>query len=180
MEVDDGQLIEQVLAGETDLFRRLVERYQHSIYRFAFGLLGDRHEAEEVSQEAFLSAFANLSRFDPSRSMFRTWLFTIVRNRCINILKRARATVHDNVNSIADSKAEVEGVDQDFRQQLDRALEELPISQKTAFVLAEIEELPYTEIAKIEQTSLGTVKSRIHRAKRQLRVLLHHLIEEPR
>lgn len=178
MDVDDGKLIERVLAGERDQFRRLVERYQQSMVRFAFGLLGNRHEAEEVAQDAFLSAYLNLDGFDSGRSAFSTWLFTIARNRCINTLKRKRTVIHNNVNSLLDRNADMPIHEQEFMQQLDSALAALPTKQRAAFVLAEIEELPYAEIALIEKTTLGTVKSRIHRAKKQLRHLLMHLISE--
>ena len=79
------------MLDRTDDFRVLVDRHQQSVFRFASGLVGNREEAEDVTQEAFLAAFANLSGYDSSRAAFSTWLFTIARNRCINLLKRASA-----------------------------------------------------------------------------------------
>lgn len=178
MEIEDQDLVIRVLAGRTNDFRVIVDRHQLSIFRFALGLLGNREEAEDVTQEVFLSAFANLSSYDSSRALFSTWLFTIARNRCINLLKRNRPIALNNPDSIEDGMLPDPIVNQELSRQLDRALAALPVEQRSAFVLAEIEELPYAEIACIERTSLGTVKSRIHRAKQRLQSLLESLTRE--
>ena len=178
VEIEDRELARRVLAGQTDDFRVLVERHQLSIFRFASGLLGNREEAQDVTQEVFLAAFANLSGYDSSRAAFSTWLFTIARNRCINLLKQSRPIALSEPNSIGDVTSADPIVRQELSQQLDRALTALPVEQRSAFVLAEIEELPYAEIARIERTSLGTVKSRIHRAKQRLQSLLEPVMRE--
>jgi RNA polymerase sigma-70 factor (ECF subfamily) len=178
VDIEDRELVRRVLAGQTDDFRVLVDRHQLSIFRFALGMLGNREEAEDVTQEAFLTAFANLSGYDSSRAAFSTWLFTIARNRCINLLKRTRPIALNELDSIGDVGSTDPIVRQELSQQLDRALALLPVEQRSAFVLAEIEELPYAEIARIERTSLGTVKSRIHRAKQRLQSLLGPAMRE--
>lgn len=178
VEIEDRELVRRVLAGQTDDFRMLVDRHQPSIFRFTLGLLGNRDEAQDVTQEAFLAAFANLSGYDSSRAAFSTWLFTIARNRCINLLKQSRPIGLNEPDSITDVISADPIVSQELSQQLDRALAALPVKQRSAFVLAEIEELPYAEIARIERTSLGTVKSRIHRAKQRLQFLLDHVMRE--
>jgi RNA polymerase sigma-70 factor (ECF subfamily) len=178
VDIEDRELVRRVLAGQTDDFRVLVERHQRPIFRFAAGLLGNRAEAEDVTQEAFLAAFANLSGYDSSRAAFSTWLFTIARNRCINLLKRTRPIALNELDSIGGVGSTDPIVRQELSQQLDRALASLPVEQRSAFVLAEIEELPYAEIARIEGTSLGTVKSRIHRAKQRLQSLLEPVMRE--
>ena len=177
MEIDDRELVRRVLAGQTDDFRVLVDRHQQSIFRFASGLVGNREEAQDVAQEAFLAAFVNLSGYDWSRAAFSTWLFTIVRNRCINLLKQKRPIELIELESIGEVAADPI-VSQELSQQLDRAMAALPVEQRSAFVLAEIEELPYAEIARIERTSVGTVKSRIHRAKQRLQSLLEPVMRE--
>ncbi|MEQ8835470.1 MAG: sigma-70 family RNA polymerase sigma factor, partial [Lacipirellulaceae bacterium] len=145
---------------------------------FALGLHGKHEDAQDVTQEAFLAAFAHLSRYDPARSAFATWLFTIARNRCFNLLGRSRTVEHNELDSIADVSPADPIVRQEISEQLDRVLAALPVEQRSAFVLAEIEELPYTEIARIEQTTLGTVKSRIHRAKQKLQSLLKPVMRD--
>ena len=178
MQLEDRELVRRVLAGNTEDFRFLVERHQNAVFRFAFGILGNREEAQDVAQEAFFAAYANLSGYEASRGAFSTWLFAIARNRSINCLKRNRPRsllTPDAIegHTLADSVCR-----QELSQQLDRALAALPLEQRSAFVLAEIEELPYVEIARIEQTTLGTVKSRIHRAKQRLQSLLEPVIRE--
>lgn len=178
MKIEDPELVTRVLAGHTDAFRVLVDRHQASIFRFASGLLGNMEEAEDVTQEAFLAAFANLSGYDSSRAAFSTWLFTIVRNRCLNSLKQRRPIALTETDSVGDVAWADPIVSQELSMQLDRALAMLPVEQRSAFVLAEVEELHYAEIARIEQTSIGTVKSRIHRAKQRLQTLLDPAIRE--
>jgi RNA polymerase sigma-70 factor (ECF subfamily) len=178
VESDDRELVRRVLAGQANEFRVLVDRYQQSIFRFATGLLGSREEAQDVTQEAFLAGFANLSSYDSSRAAFSTWLFSIARNRCINLLKRRRPIAHNELDSIGSAPSVDPIVTRELSQQLDRALAALPAEQRSAFLLAEIEELPYDEIARIERTSLGTVKSRIHRAKQRLQSLLQPVMRE--
>lgn len=178
MEIEDSELVRHVLAGHTDDFRVLVDRHQQAIFRFVSGLLGNREEAEDVTQEVFLAAFANLSGYDSSRALFSTWLFTMARNRCLNLLEKRRPISLDEPDSVRDAVSADPIVSQELSLQLDRALAALPVDQRSAFVLAEIEKLPYVEIARIERTSLGTVKSRIHRAKQRLQSLLEPVMRE--
>lgn len=173
MEADDTQFVARVLAGETSAYRELVERHQQTIFRFAWNLIGDEHEAEDITQEVFVAAFSHLHSYDSRRAAIRTWLLTITRNRCINHLKRKRPLVGDQAVCGEIEYAGSENSErEEFWHKLTGALAKLPRKQKAAFILAEIEQLPYQEIAIIEQTTCGTVKSRIHRAKRRLRALL--------
>jgi len=178
VEIEDRELVSRVLAGRTDDFRVLVERHQVPVFRFASALVGNREEAEDIAQEAFLAAFANLSGYDSSRAGFSTWLIAIARNRCINLLKRNRPIALGEPDSVIDVMSADPIVSQELSEQLDRALAALPVEQRSAFILAEIEQLPYAEIAQIERTSLGTVKSRINRAKERLQSLLEPIMRE--
>ena len=169
----EDQIVAQVLAGKTCEFRKLVEQYHQPVFRFARNLIGDEHDAEDITQEVFLAAFDHLASYDTKRASLLTWLFTIARNRCVNYLKRTRPVI-DGV-AIANTQPAASSDDsapKEFWSGLDEALDALPIEQKAAFVLAEIEGLPYADIAHIEQTTLGTVKSRIHRAKQHLRAVM--------
>ncbi len=169
----DDQIVVQVLAGQTSEFRKLVEQYHQPIFRFARNLIGDAHDAEDIAQDVFLAAFDHLTSYNSKRASFQTWLFTIARNRCVNYLKRMRPVIDGE--TIANTQPAVtsdHSARNEFWSRLDEALDTLPIEQKTAFVLAEIEGLPYADIAHVEQTTLGTVKSRIHRAKQRLRAVM--------
>jgi RNA polymerase sigma-70 factor, ECF subfamily len=166
----EDQIVAQVLAGKTSEFRKLVERYQRPVFRFASNLIGDEHDAEDITQEVFLAAFNHLASYNAKRALLLTWLFTIARNRCVNYLKRTRPVIDgEAIANTQPAASSDESARNEFWSRLDEALDALPIEQKTAFVLAEIEGLPYADIALIERTTLGTVKSRIHRAKQSLR-----------
>ena len=169
----EDQVVVQVLAGKTSEFRKLVEQYHQPVFRFARNLIGDEHDAEDITQEVFLAAFDHLASYNAKRASLLTWLFTIARNRCVNYLKRTRPVI--NGEAIANTQLAASSDDSarnEFWSRLDEALDALPIEQKTAFVLAEIEGLPYADIAHIEHTTVGTVKSRIHRAKQRLRAVM--------
>ncbi len=167
------QFVAQALAGNTSEFRQLVEQYHRPVFRFARNLIGDEHEAEDITQDVFLAAFDHLASYDPKRASVQTWLFTIARNRCVNYLKRTRPMIDGGaMANLQPAASNVDGARKEFWSRLDEALDALPIEQKTAFVLAEIEGLSYAEIAQIENTTIGTVKSRIHRAKQRLRAVM--------
>lgn len=175
----EDQIVAQVLAGQSSGFRKLVETYHPSVLRFARNMITDEHDAEDITQDVFLAAFDHLGSYDSRRASMLTWLFTIARNRCVNFLKRKRPVTDGE--AIAKTQPVTGGNDagrNEFWGRLDVALDGLPIDQKTAFVLAEIEGLPYADIAEIEQATLGTVKSRIHRAKQRLRAVLAPTLEE--
>lgn len=177
---EDAQIVLQILSGKTGEYRRLVERYQQPVFRFVQNVIGDRHDAEDITQEVFVAAFDNLRSFDARRASLLTWLFTIARNRAVNYLKRRRLPrAGVDVRSIESQTPTDDVARHEFWRLLDEALDSLPIEQKTAFVLAEIEQLSYADIASVERTTLGTVKSRIHRAKQALRVVLEPTMRDP-
>lgn len=168
-----------MLAGQTSEFRKLVNHYQLPVFRFARNLIGDEHDAEDIAQDVFLAAFDRLSSFDANLASFLTWLFTITRNRCLNYRKQRRPEANSDIlahhsHTLSDHDLERD----EFWIRLDQALDELPIEQKLAFILAEIEGVSYADIAHIEQTTLGTVKSRIHRAKQRLQAILKPIWKE--
>jgi len=173
----EEQIIQNVLAGETDSFRWIIEQYQTGVFHMIVDFVHDRAAAEDLTQEVFIAAFAKLSSHDAMRCRFSTWLLTIARNRSINYLrkqKRKRKKLHINHRPNPDPAQAMRKAE--FYQQLDRALNELPQRQKRAFVLAEFQQLSYEDIAQIECISIGTVRSRLHRAKKKLRSLMENEI----
>ncbi len=171
-------LIERVLAGDVEAFRELVEQHQRRVFLFVRNMVRLAPDAEDIVQEVFVAAFRKLNSFDAGRSQFSTWLLTIARNRCLNHLKRSSAT------TMLGSEFDVEArtaqpvdvvLSREMHARLDAALDLLPLEQRTAFVLAEIQQLPYAEIALIEEVELGTIKSRVSRAKQRLREVLSDL-----
>lgn len=175
---EDQNAIQRVLDGDTQAFRSLVDRHQGAVVRFAFAFLSRHADAEDVAQDVFLAAFLKLATFDVKQAAFSTWLLTITRNQCLNRLKRNRHEVVAESPEPSSKRTPADDVgQQEFFAQLDGALQQLPLEQRTAFVLAEIEDLPYEQIGILEDVAIGTVKSRVHRAKKRLRGLLKDVVE---
>lgn len=166
---EDQQAIGEVLTGAAEAFRGLVERHQRVVWTFAWNMLRNDADAEDLTQDVFVAAFRSLHTFDAARARFSTWLLTIARNRCCTMLKSRQPSVVGDEPSDNLPTAEMAITDSELWQQLDTALGQLPAEQRSAFVLAEIQELPYSEIAAIEGVQIGTVKSRVSRAKARLR-----------
>jgi len=142
-------------------------------------LINDQHACEDIAQDVFFIAYKKLGSFDPARSSFSTWLFTIARNKSVNEIKKKKTlpveNLPENENSPCPGNVLVQ---EEFFIQLDQALEKLPSKQRRAFILAEFESLPYEQIAQIEGVKIGTIKSRINRAKKKLRVILKNFEED--
>jgi RNA polymerase sigma-70 factor, ECF subfamily len=175
---DDLETIQRVLAGDVESFRCLVERYQRPLLTMVRNLTPPTTDHEGVAQEVFLAAFRYLTSFDPVRSAFSTWLFTIARNRCRNELARRRPVVGTELPDVVDLRSpERAASEAELFRRLDAALDALPFEQRSAFVLAHLQGLSYEEVGRIEGVGMGTVKSRIARAREKLRSLLHHEAE---
>jgi RNA polymerase sigma-70 factor (ECF subfamily) len=175
---DDVETLRRVLAGDVESFRHLVERYQRPLLTIARNLTPPGTDYEGVAQDVFLAAFRCLATFDPNRSAFSTWLFTIARNRCRNELVRRRPVAGAALPDVEDARSpERAASEAELFRQLDAALNALPFRQRSAFVLAELQGLSYEEVGRIEGIGVGTVKSRIARAREKLRSLLRHVAE---
>jgi RNA polymerase sigma-70 factor (ECF subfamily) len=175
---DELAVIRRILDGDVESFRVLVERYQGPLRCFIGNLIADTHEGEDLAQEVFLAAFRNLASYDPHQAAFSTWLLTIARNRCLNVLDKRRPVLLAELPDTAEVRPPDAGLSEaEWFQQLDQALAALPFEQKTAFVLAEIQGLPLAEIAAIEAVKSGTIKSRLSRARDKLRSFFRHTAE---
>ena len=157
---------------ETTRFERAVLPHLGAAYNLARWLTGNDHDAEDVVQEAFLRAFRF---FDRCHGEVRSWLLAVVRNTCYTWLKRhrgheAQATPFDEAVHAPDESAEPLALllRKAEREQLRAALEELPLEQREVMVLRELEGLSYKEVAAIAEVPLGTVMSRLARARKAL------------
>jgi RNA polymerase sigma-70 factor (ECF subfamily) len=169
-------LIERVLAGDVEAFRELVERHQRRVFGFVRNMVRNPADVEDLVQEVFVAVFRKLESFDAERSQFPTWLLTIARNQCLNHLKRSLIPTASEFGVESRTTQPLDTVlSGELHDRLDAALNQLPLEQRTAFVLAEIQELPYSEIAIIEEVELGTIKSRVSRARQRLREVLSDL-----
>ena len=172
----ETDVIHQVLQGDINAFKLLVDRYQRPIIRFIKNIINDIHICEDIAQDVFFTAYKMLSCFDPHRSGFSTWLFTIAKNKSLNALKKKRPLSVSHLPEKTDLRNPSDNLNKsELFDELDRILQTLTINQKTAFVLAEFEKLSYDEIAQIEGVRIGTIKSRINRAKEKIKSALKNL-----
>jgi RNA polymerase sigma-70 factor, ECF subfamily len=172
---EDSDIVKRVLNGDMDSFRILVERYQRPVLSMIQRLIWDSHRAEEIGQDVFVAAFQKLSSFDPARGKFSTWLFTIARNLSLNAVNKKNPIAMEHLPDLpAAGNPSDDLADRELFDSLDQTLKSLPGKLQRAFILAEFEQMPYEEIARIEGTRLGTVKSRINRA----RLRLHAAMED--
>jgi RNA polymerase sigma-70 factor (ECF subfamily) len=168
----DLHVIQRVRGGAVESFRELVERYQGPLLALIRNLVDDVGDCEDLAQDTFLAAYASLHRYDPNRAKFSTWLFTIARNRCLSWLKKKRPVTITATSEPPDCRHPGDNLARDeLHQRLDAALQELPWEQRRAFVLFEFHDLPYQEISQIEGVKIGTVKSRINRARTKLKAV---------
>jgi RNA polymerase sigma-70 factor (ECF subfamily) len=168
--LDEEQIIQDILRGNKEAFRSLVVRYQKPVFRIIYQLVSDSHSVEDIAQETFIAAYEKLATHDPDRSEFSTWLFTIARNKSLNYIRKKKwlSGAFDQEAALQANPSDALCTKELFVQ-LNQVLDRLPGEQKRAFVLSEFENLPYEKIAQIECASLGTIRSRIFRAKQKLR-----------
>ena len=170
---EETSIIGAVLRGDTESFQLLVEGYQRPVLGMIRNITNDHHLCEDIAQDVFFTAYRKLRSFDSARSSLSTWLFTIARNKSLNALRKRRPIVMAELpEQIQSANPGDDLVGQEVFAELDKALQRLPDKQRIAFVLAEFEDLPYEQIAQIEGVRIGTVKSRINRAKRKLATAL--------
>jgi RNA polymerase sigma-70 factor, ECF subfamily len=177
--MDDAAVVEQIVRGNREAFRLLVLRYERPLFRF-LGLLGfDGTACQDLAQQTFLSAFRGLQDFDPARARFATWLFTIAKRHAAHERDRAHRR-HERptavapemlARSTAPDPAETASLSQQMRR-VDEALAALAPELRSTFLLSQLKELSLEEVAVVENCAIGTVKSRIHRARERLRAAL--------
>jgi RNA polymerase sigma-70 factor (ECF subfamily) len=178
-ELDDSSLVARFMGGEKRAFGELVTRYHVRLLNFIYRTIGDRDRAEDLVQETFIRVYRHLHRFDQSKK-FSTWIYTIagnlakneLRNRSRNplVLFQSLKTSWDADHRPLEWEDNTYRPDDLFRKRhlketIDRAVAQLPDHHRIVFVLRELEGKTYEEIAEITGVNLGTVKSRLHRAR---------------
>ena len=183
--IDEPMLIEKIKKGDTHAFSELVKAYDKKALNFAYRMLRDLNEAEDAVQEAFLRVFDKIHTFH-GNSSFSTWFYTILNNICLDMLrKRARGGDVVSITQASSDDHEYElqiedTADGPFEllqkksalKLVDKALSKVSDEHRAVIVMRDINGLEYEEIAKILNVSLGTVKSRISRARLALRKIL--------
>lgn len=184
-QIDENRLVGRAQNGDQEAFNLLVLAHQRFVYNLAVRSVSDPHEAQDISQEAFLRAWMALPRFK-ARSRFRTWLYRIVVNLCYTRLPGLRRELDalpvEEESGIMDesrlnpSKAAELSEQRDY---LHGQIENLPDSYRMMIVLRYQQGFSYEEIAEILGVPMGTVKTGIHRARKQLREALKIYQEAP-
>ncbi|HMB52935.1 MAG TPA: sigma-70 family RNA polymerase sigma factor [Thermoanaerobaculia bacterium] len=182
-EDEDRAVLERVADGDAEAFALLVERHQERLVRVCTRMLGDREEARDAAQEAFLKAFRGAADYRPRGKVY-TWLYRIAVNHCLNKLRRRRIVRFLSLSGPAegtggdeapafDPATDAPGPDDALEsrqrwQRARRAIAGLPPNQRAVLVLARFEGLAYKEIAEVLGITLGAVESRLVRAMRNL------------
>ena len=182
--MDDLKIIESCLLGNTQIFSRLIDNYKNMVYNLAYRMSNSPHEAEDISQEAFMRAYQSLAHFNPSYK-FSTWLYQITLNIIRDKYKKKDidyvsldtpietddsefypqpADLTNNPEKIISQKEDVQAIQQ--------AIYSLPLKYREVLVLRHLQDLSYIEIANILKLPAGTVKVRLYRAREQLRKIL--------
>ena len=183
---EDSGLVGRFKQGDSFAFEEIVLEYQDMIYNVCCGILGNPHDAEDAAQEVFLKAFQSLGRFKPDAALY-TWLYRIAVNTCLDYKKssfsRLFKRLFDDEERLKELPSKSPSPERacESRQigdRLDDALGKIPCKLRIAIVLKELEGLSYEEIAGILEISVGTVKSRISRARERLKELLKDLREQ--
>jgi RNA polymerase sigma-70 factor (ECF subfamily) len=167
-EGDLQSLVRQCLAGNQSAMLALVEQFRGRVFGLCYRMLGQREDAEDAAQETFVRVLKNLHRWDPGRD-FMPWLMAIAGNRCRTALAtRRRRPVHEpTVEFVADDAPDRRPADH-LAEEVHLALAELRTEYRQAFLLFHDQELSYAQIAESMDVPLGTIKTWVHRARREL------------
>lgn len=183
-ELTDEGLVAEILAGDRELFRELVERYQGRLVNYLYRLLRNLDEAHEMAQEVFLKVYQALDRYDP-KYRFSTWIFRVAQNAAIDQIRKRRLKLvslsrqddGDCESRDWDLPSDEKGPYRELRNQergtaIQEAIDALPWEYRELIVLRHYGELSYDEIAKLKGMPLGTVKNKLFRGRQALKETL--------
>lgn len=180
-EVLDERLVEEFRLGRSAAFDELVERHQGRVFAIALRMTGHREDALDVMQEVFLSMLRALPKFR-AEARVSTWIHRVTVNASLDLLRRRTRRPAESLDDRHDVPVDIAGphdqaIAADRAAQIRAAVLQLPAEQRAVIVLHDLEDLDYREVAVALDIPLGTVKSRIHRARLELARHLGHLRE---
>lgn len=187
MEMFIKNRIKAIQKGDQNAYAEIVELYKDKIYRLCYRMLGNRHEAEDAAQEAFIRAYINIDTYNPSMN-FSSWLYRIATNLSIDKLRKKKPDVYLDgeisgtegltmYSQLPSKEASPEDTVEslELQETVQKAIEQLPEKYRSVIVLKYIDDLSLQEISDILDLPIGTVKTRIHRGREALRKHLGHL-----
>ncbi|MDD4526872.1 MAG: RNA polymerase sigma factor [Candidatus Margulisbacteria bacterium] len=178
----DNEIVSAVQNGWLDAYSELIVRYRDKVFRTVNGMICNYEDARDITQEVFYKAFIHLDKFR-GEAMFSTWIYRIAVNMSKNYFRRAnRQTNNVDENffncikdeNVAEAGSDIE--DMELLRILYQALDKIDYRYRGVLILKEINQLPYDEIAEVTGLDIGTVKSRVYRAKAKLKELLKNKI----
>lgn len=173
-EIKESELIRSAQQGDTDAFGRLVVRHQQAVFNIAYRMTGNRQEAEDVAQEAFIKSYQALDRFDPTRP-FAPWLYRITTNTALNWIKRRRPEVNmdeETTRSETTPGIEAQTIAAETSDRLRAAIAKLAPNYRAVIELRHFQGFSYKEMSDALNVPLSDVKSWLFRARRRLREVL--------
>jgi RNA polymerase sigma-70 factor, ECF subfamily len=176
--IGDAECVKRVQQGDTDSFEVLVRRHQKATFNLVYRLLGDYDEAAEVAQEVFLSVYRSIHRFRGDAN-FSTWLYRIAfnhastRRKSLNAAQRRHVPL-DGYETIGDGAGDPARTaeQKEIQERVQQALNSLDSGDAMIVLLRDLQDVPYDEVARILNVPVGTVKSRLHRARQALKARL--------
>jgi len=176
--ISDAACVRRLQRGDVDAFEILVRRHEKAIFNLVYRMLGDYDDAAEISQEVFLSAYRAIGQFRGDAN-FSTWLYRIALNhattrRKSTNLRQKRLVPLDGSELIDEAQiGPSESLEKkELRERVQRALNELEPEDATVILLRDLQDIPYEDVARMLEIPVGTVKSRLHRARQALKVRL--------
>ncbi len=186
--MDEPYLIKQAQTGDVNAFNTLVLHYQDIAFSVAYRIMGDPDRAADATQDAFINAYKKLSLFRGGN--FKAWLLRVVTNRCYDLLKASKRRPQSSLEELTEegdsprwiadegaARPEKAQMQRETAEAIQRCLNNLPDDQRIVTVLCDVEGYDYATAAEMAQTSLGTVKSRLNRARKKLRECLRGIGE---
>lgn len=172
MQIDDSELVERSKAGELEAFNEIVERYRSLVFNSAARILGSRAAADDAAQETFISAYRSICRF--RGGSLRAWLLRIAANASYDWLRSVRRRAEQSLDLAmerpsAEASPEQRAEHSELGAHLQRAILSLPPDQRAVLVLVDVQGFSYEEAAEAAGVAVGTVRSRLSRARRRAR-----------
>ena len=172
--VDESTILDRAAAGDGDAFRILFERHHEAVFRFAFHLTNERDAAEDITHDCFLGLVSARRGFDPFRGSVRQFLYGMSRNLVFQYwTARGRSVSLSDEGGEDPPSSDMLAIDaimfREVAETVQAALATLPVLQREVIVLFELEDLSLQEVAATVNSDIGTVKSRLHRARNRLR-----------